>query len=106
MVDVGIDLGRTADFLGYGKVTTTHTGTMDVVPSVFVLRRDVPVRPNGEVASFRWLGLSELLAPAARSGYDGSFQGTPFRMPAYSVGGYVIWGLTYRIISSLVGSPP
>lgn len=101
--EVGVDLAGTADFLGYGRVTTTHTGTMDVVPAVFVLRRQVEIKPNGEVASFRWIGLEELLAPGARSSHRFGFEGKVVRVPAYAVGGYVVWGLTYRILSTLLG---
>jgi len=100
--EVGIDLEGTADFLGYGEVTTTHTGTMDVVPSVFSLNRRVKVKPNEEVASFRWIGLEDLLAPTAKYDYQLGYQGRKVEMPAYAVGGYVVWGLTYRILTTLL----
>jgi 8-oxo-dGTP pyrophosphatase MutT (NUDIX family) len=100
--EVGIDLDGAADFLGYGQVTTTHTGTMDVVPSVFSLKHRVEIKPNGEVASFRWIGLEDLLAPAARSNHQLDYDGRAIQTPAYAVGGYVVWGLTYRIINNLI----
>jgi 8-oxo-dGTP pyrophosphatase MutT (NUDIX family) len=100
--EVGVDLDGAADFLGYGEVTTTHTGTMDVVPSVFSLRHQVKIRPNGEVASFQWIELEDLLAPRARSSYQLRYEGRAVQTPAYAVGGYVVWGLTYRIISKLL----
>ena len=103
--EVDIDLDDAADFLGYGEVTTTHTGTMDVVPLVFVLRRQVEVRPNPEVASYRWVELNDLFAPGARSSYRFDYGGKAVQMPAYAVRGYMVWGLTYRIISSLLGGP-
>ena len=101
--EVGIDLDGAADFLGYGQVTTTHTGAMDVVPSVFSLRRQVEIRPNEEVASFRWIELEELLAPGARSTYQFGPEGRVVQMPAYAEGGYVVWGLTFRILSTMLG---
>lgn len=100
MEEVGIDLSSSAEFLGYGVMSTTHTGTMDVVPSAFELKESVEVRPNAEVASFRWVGLDELLAPSARSTYALNREGREVDMPAYVVGDYVVWGLTYRILSS------
>lgn len=100
--EVGIDLNESGEFLGYGAVATTHTGTMDVVPSVFVLREGVVVKPNEEVASFRWVDLEDLLAPAAKSTYGLSNDGRPVRMPAYVVGDYIVWGLTYRILSTML----
>ena len=100
--EVGIDLDRAAEFLGYGGVTTTHTGTMDVVPSVFMLKRGVDVRPNEEVASFRWVDLEDLVAPESQSKYEFARGGDTAQMPAYALGDYVVWGLTYRILSSML----
>ncbi len=100
--EVGIDLAKTAEFLGYGEVTRTHTGTMDVVPSVFELKESVDVTPNGEVASFRWVELEQLLSPAAKSTYDLTRDGKVLGMPAYVVGDYLVWGLTYRILSTFL----
>jgi len=102
MEEVGIDLNKSAKFLGYGGVATTHTGTMDVVPSVFVLKEGVEVRPNEEVASFRWVRLEDLMTPTARSTHDVNHEGSTIGMPAFAVGDYVVWGLTYRIISSML----
>jgi len=102
MEEVGIDLNTKAEFLGYGGVTTTHTGTMDVVPSVFFLREGVDVRPNEEVASYRWVDLADFLEPAAKSTFDLRVDETPVGMPAFAVGDYVVWGLTYRILSSIL----
>jgi len=100
MEEVGIDLNRAGEFLGYGVVSRTHTGTMDVVPAVFELKESVEIRPNGEVASFRWVDLQDLLAPEAKSTYSLVLRGV--EMPAYVVGDYVIWGLTYRILSTML----
>ena len=100
MEEVGIDLNRSSEFLGYGGMATTHTGTMNVVPAVFELKESVEVRPNAEVASFRWVELEELLAPSAKSTYELDSDGGAVRMPAYEVGDYVVWGLTYRILST------
>ncbi len=104
--EVGIDLGSGGEFLGYGKPTTTHTGAMEVVPAVFGLKSEVEVKPNGEVASYRWVGLQELLAPRARSVYRLESQGRVVEMPAYMVEDYVIWGLTHRILSSVFAETP
>lgn len=100
--EVGIDLGKKAEFLGYAAVTTTHTGTMDVVPSVFILKEEVEVSPNEEVASYRWADIEDLLAPEAKSTYHLRFDGGEVEMPALIAGDYVIWGLTHRILSLLI----
>jgi len=100
MEEVGIDLNRAGEFLGYGPVNRTHTGTIEVVPAVFELKESVEIRPNEEVASFRWVDLQDLLVPEARSAYSLVSRGV--EMPAYVVGDYVIWGLTYRILSTML----
>ena len=102
--EVGFDLDRTATFLGYGVVTTTHTGTIEVVPSVFLLKEDVEVSPNEEVASHRWADLKSLLSPAARCSYKMYLGGIEVELPAISAGDYVVWGLTHRIITSVFAS--
>lgn len=102
MEELGIDLGKTAEFLGYAAVNTTHTGTMDVVPSVFILKEGVEVRPNDEVASFRWVDLEDLLSPKSQSTHRISYDGRQVELPAYAVGKYVVWGLTHRILSSVL----
>lgn len=100
--EVGIDLGRVAEFLGYAAVATTHTGNMDVVPSVFALKTAVEIRPNEEVASYRWVDLWDIMAPEAQSTYQLKYAGNAVGMPAFAVGDYVVWGLTHRILSSVL----
>jgi 8-oxo-dGTP pyrophosphatase MutT (NUDIX family) len=100
--EVGIDLGEDADFLGYLTPFRTVTGTLDVFPAVFLLKRKVEVRPNEEVSSYQWLKLEKLTAEHAGSSYRVDADGQTREMPALLVDGYVIWGLTHRIISSLL----
>ena len=101
--EVGIDLEQDADFIGYFTPFRTHTGTLDVFPSVFLLRKRVEVRPNEEVSSYRWVKLEKLTAEQARSSYRVDEGGQTRETPALFVDGYVVWGLTHRIISSLLG---
>lgn len=101
--EVGIDLNKVADFLGYGTLTTTHTGNMDVVPTVFMMKDAAEARTNEEVASYKWVELGDLLSPKATTSYQLSTPGGALELPAYEVGDYVVWGLTYRILNSLLG---
>jgi 8-oxo-dGTP pyrophosphatase MutT (NUDIX family) len=100
--EVGIDLGQDADFLGYLTPFRTHTGTLDVFPAVFLLRKKVEVRPNEEVSSYQWVKLERLTAEQVRSSYRVDAGGQTRELPALLVDGYVVWGLTHRIISSLL----
>ncbi|MGD0396922.1 MAG: CoA pyrophosphatase [Nitrososphaerales archaeon] len=101
--EVGIDLRQDADFLGYFTPFRTHTGSLDVFPAVFLLKRKVEVHPNEEVSSYRWVKLERLTAEQATSSHRIDTSGQPREMPALFVDGYVVWGLTHRIISSLLG---
>lgn len=103
--EVGFDLDETAQFLGYGAVTRTHTGTMDVVPAVFELKGGVEITPNEEVASYRWVDLQDLLSPASQSTFEFKSQERVVRMPAYVTGDYVVWGLTQRILGQMLQGP-
>lgn len=100
--EVGVDLKKSAAFLGYGQVTVTHTGTMEVVPTVFVLSEPVTVSTNEEVGSYRWVGLQELAAPGAASSYTLKYEGQSIQMPAFMVDDFVVWGLTHRILASIL----
>lgn len=100
--EVGFDLAHTAKYLGHSDPVMTHTGTIRVVPTVFLLNTEVEVKENVEVASHKWVDLRDLFAPSARTTYKLSYGGQQIEMPAYAVGDYVVWGLTYRILSSVL----
>ncbi len=105
MEEVGIDLNGGAEFLGYAEAAATHTGNMDVVPSVFMLREGAEIRTNAEVSSYRWVDLEDFLSPAAQSTYELSHDGQKVEMPAFAVGDYLVWGLTHRILTTVLKSP-
>ncbi len=102
--ETGVDLKSKGRLLGYFGTFRTHTGTMLVAPCVFLLRGEVRARKNTEVESFRWVPMSAFLVDASKSEFlleRGDFRQS---FPAYKYGDYVIWGLTHRIISSLVSA--
>ena len=101
--EVGIDLRRSAAYLGHLEAFRTHTGTMLVVPCVFLMKRDERVEPNDEVSSYRWIPIEVFLSEKSRSTYTLKRGGEEVKVPAYLYQGYVIWGLSYRMISALLG---
>ena len=101
--EVGFDLDVSSEFLGYFGTFRTHTGDMEVVPSVFLLKGEVSVRVNGEATSYMWVPLEDMLSDEAKSDCEVQVGGAPRVVPAFRVGEYVIWGLTHRIILSLIG---
>ncbi len=100
--EVGIDLAGSSEFLGYSAPFRTHTGGMDVIPAVFLLKGQVKVRINEEATSYKWVNLERLTSEDARTTYTLDFGGEPREVPAFRVEDFVVWGLTHRIISSLL----
>ena len=101
--EVGLDLRTGGRFLGYFGAFRTHTGTIDVVPSVFILRRDAQLKPTPEVSAFKWADLGTLLTEKANATFSLGMPDGTRELPAYRVDDFVVWGLTHRILSSLIG---
>jgi 8-oxo-dGTP pyrophosphatase MutT (NUDIX family) len=103
--EAGIDLSKGAVFLGYMRDMKAGTKDVVVVPSVYKLEAPAEVTLSGEVASYRWVPLRQLAGKEARSKHlvkRGVLE-IPFASFVYQ--GLVIWGLTERILSSIVRSP-
>lgn len=101
--ELSLDLSKDSSFLGYYRPFRTHTGEMDVIPAVFQLMRDVRVVPNTEVSEYAWVELTKFLLPRSASTYRFKAGAASMEMPAFVIGDYVVWGLTHRILSSLLG---
>jgi hypothetical protein len=56
---------------------------------------------NAEVTSLHWLPLDDLVGDRHLGTFDYVHEGTPLRLPCLRIGDVVIWGLTYRMFSSL-----
>jgi len=102
--EVGVDLDADARFLGYMAPFQARRRGIWVVPSVFVITGDVSVQRNGEASSHMWVPLGELLARGNRSTHRLELGGEERSFPSFDLQGYVVWGLTERILSSLVES--
>ncbi len=102
--EVGADLAAGARFLGYMGPFRMRGRSIRVVPAVFLLTGPIQVRPNGEVSSHIWVALQNLLGRENRSTYS-PVRGADERLvPSFSIRGFLIWGLTERILSSLAES--
>jgi 8-oxo-dGTP pyrophosphatase MutT (NUDIX family) len=73
-----------------------------VRPFVFALETRPELSLNREVASAHWVELDQLTSPGILRPYTISLRGEPRTFPAYHVHDLVVWGLTERILSSLV----
>ncbi len=71
-----------------------------VRPFVFGLIERPGVTLSGEVAMHLWTPLDDL--PRQRGEAEITIRGDRLTMPAFAVGPHVIWGMTHRIINSLL----
>ncbi len=98
--EVGINL-REHLLLGHLPLVRAHTRRIQVVPYVFELKTSVMVRLNEEVYESFWAPLDSLEKINATH-TEVEIEGGKLRVDAYPYDGYVIWGLTFRIINTLL----
>jgi 8-oxo-dGTP pyrophosphatase MutT (NUDIX family) len=105
--EVGIDLSsKAANFMGYMPQLKAKMREILVVPCVYELREMPKLVLNAEVASAAWVPLKRLARSEARSRYLLQRDGLEIPFPSLVHEGLVIWGLTERILSTIIGSPP
>ncbi len=98
--EVGIEL-REHTLLGHLPRVRAHTQRMQVVPYVFELKTSVMVRLNEEVSESFWAPLDSLnMLKASKT--DVEVEEGKLSVDAYIYDGHVIWGLTFRIINTLL----
>jgi hypothetical protein len=71
-----------------------------VRPFVFGLRGKPPLDPGPEAAKCFWVRLDDL--PGAVHEETFTIAGKPRRLPAFRLGSRAVWGITYRILTSLL----
>lgn len=104
--EVGIDLARVGTPLGALDDVHPRAGAPPVLvsPFVFGVPADVVACPNHEVCNALWVPLPTLASAPARAEHVFHLReaGVTLRFPALRHGGYVIWGLTYRILGQFL----
>jgi 8-oxo-dGTP pyrophosphatase MutT (NUDIX family) len=105
--ELGIDLAG-AGFLGaLEPIVTTGRSTRPlpataVAPFVFVETAPLAPVPGPEATSVFWLPI----ARAAAGAFDGELQynhlGVPMTFPCWNYEGYVVWGMTFRMLRTLI----
>ena len=102
--EVGADLSAGARFLGYMRPFQARRKSILVVPCVFLATGPLSIAGSSEVSSHMWVPVRDLMEPKNRSTYEPRLGGTATSFPAFSLSGYTVWGLTERILSSIVES--
>lgn len=98
--EVGIQL-TDQDLLGVLPLVYSRTKRVLVVPFVFLLRSDVVIHVNEEVAESFWISLGDLdkIEVAKR---EIKIERVRITANCYVFDDHVIWGLTFRIINILL----
>lgn len=103
--EIGLDL-RQHEYMGPldefpATIRAVRVG-ISIAPHVFALRGDASFRPNYEVAEIVW----GELGPMARGEIDAikefSHEGQQHQAPGFLVRDHVVWGLTHRMLMSLL----
>ncbi len=102
--EVGLDLARQGSLIGpleplpaiaRGK----HVG-ITIAPFVYALEHESELAPNHEVEEALWANLGELDTRATTIHW--TRDGEDLVLPAWDVDGRIVWGLTYRMLQTLL----
>ena len=106
--EVGLQLDRCARLIGrlppVPALVQGRAVGMTVAPLIFHLTGEATLCMNHEVAETLWVPLTGLANGAWDTFVDYPLQGSRnvrARLPAWSVEGRVVWGLTHRMIQTL-----
>jgi len=111
--EVGLALSRQARFLGaldeLPAIARGRRTGMAISPFVYGLSVVPDLAPNEEVAELFWASLGPMLRGERDTVRPYEHEGQRYDLPAFAVGGKIIWGLTYQMLRGLlrvVGSAP
>lgn len=103
--ETAIDIERDGLVLGpLDEVSprTPNVRRVIVRPYVAAVSSDVAVVESPEVAAAFWVPLADLRETAAWITTDVVAHGQTLRVPAFSHSGYIVWGLTERILRAFL----
>jgi len=104
--EVGIDLQAHGRLLGPLEPVwpqSSRAPRILVRPFVFWAPGETATVPNHEVDEAVWVPVAELQEPGSVTEHLLEIEGVgPLRFPAFGTRGYVIWGLTHRILTTFL----
>lgn len=104
--EVGVDLQASARLVGpLAPVRAVARGrilAMTISPFVFVQTGEVSLTLNHEATAAFWLPLDRAAAGDLDSTYEWGVGPVSTALPCWRFEGFVVWGLTHRMLSSLL----
>ena len=105
--EVGVDLERSAELLGAleDQDATGRGGLLGwpIRPYVFQLVSAPTFSLSQEVTELVWTPLTRLTSGENRTTVSIQYKGVDYDLPGWDLEGRVVWGLTYRMMSTLLG---
>jgi 8-oxo-dGTP pyrophosphatase MutT (NUDIX family) len=106
--EVGIDLtrgeliARLPDVPAF--IRSSKRGVLVVTPFVFVVREPVLPTPNREVGGTMWVPLAKLARGEGKGTYAFTWEDKPYELPCIRLdpGQHVLWGMTYRMMETML----
>jgi 8-oxo-dGTP pyrophosphatase MutT (NUDIX family) len=103
--ETGIDLERSGYVVGRLDELRPRTALLPpiiVTPVVTVLRGLPELALSDEVAEAFWVPWSTLMDPGTTQESSIPVRGATWRVPSFVIDGHVVWGMTERILRSLL----
>jgi len=104
--EVGLDLHASGRVLGQLDELRPRTPVLPPIivrPYVYVVDTVPALVISDEVAEARWVRVSELFVPAARVETTVQVRDLRMRVNTYTLGDFMIWGMTERILATFEG---
>lgn len=105
--EIGVDLLETAKLVGVLEdQEATGRGSLQALPTrpfVFELVADATLAFNHEVAEALWTPVEPLYLGTRRTTVNMNYRGQDYALPGWDLEGRVVWGLTYRMMSTFFG---
>lgn len=102
--ELGLDLTSVAEYLGPlpHQCLSRLEREIYIHPFVFALRQTASLRLNHEVDQVFWVRLDSLSNGSRASKVMVELAGRRLEFPAWEIQGHHVWGLTYRMVESLL----
>jgi 8-oxo-dGTP pyrophosphatase MutT (NUDIX family) len=100
--EMSVDLRRESTYLGSFGPFKAHTKNIYVTACVFLLKNSVSPQTHGEIFSYQWVPMTEFQKEGNKSTLVLERKGQKMEFPSFTYKGYVIWGLTHRILTTFL----